>query len=176
MAKLNNDHSVSRQSLKLGYEPENVRVGAILRFVIGLSVATALAFALVAGLLKVLSYQQAEEDARSVTPLTMQYGEQKPPAPYLQLAPYSHIHPLDEYKERKKQWDITLRRGGKDQNGIERIPIEQAKQMLLQQGLPVRNQQQPQPGAEAQGEKQDMRFDDVPSFQSSGRVTERRVE
>lgn len=181
MAGINKDHSVSERSLKLGYEPDNVKLSAIVKFATTLAVSTAIVFVLVWGLLKAMTYQLDQEDKQNITPMTMQYGEQvpSPGTPRLQLAPYSYIHPLDEYKEQKEQWTQTLDKGGTDKENVQRIPIEQAKDMLLQQGVPTRKQEasaENKNGENKEGAKPDERFDDVPSYQSSGRVTERRYQ
>ena len=156
----------------VAHEVSDVSVPAIFKFVAGLTVSTVIVFILVWGLLSVMSARLDAEDAQNVTPMTMKYGEQVPPKPYLQLAPYSHLHPLDEYKLQRDEWDATLKNGGQDKEGSQRIPIEQAKQALLQQGVPTRKQD----AAAQNGNGTDDLFDAVPSYQSSGQQTERRKQ
>jgi len=183
MAHISDDHSVSTKSLDLGHEPDNVQLGAIVKFAVGLVVSTTVIFFLVAGLLKAMTYQLDQDDKQNMTPMTMQYGEQVPPqgTPRLQLAPYSHIHPLDEYKGQKEQWTQTLEKGGMDKENVQRIPIEKAEAMLLQQGVPTRKQEAATSNETNKEAKEETSgksevFDDVPSYQSSGRATERRYQ
>jgi hypothetical protein len=76
-----------------------------------------------------------------------------PPEPRLQLAPDSEEqidmseppnlktqNPLEEMKELRKNWDDQLKSYGwvDEQGGVVRIPIDDAKKLLLQRGLPTR--------------------------------------
>ena len=95
--------------------------------------------------------KKAEVESRP-SPFASQRSE-LPPEPRLQLAPDSEEqidkhqapdlktqHPLQEIKEIRKSSESELNHySWVDQNsGIVRIPIEEAKKLVLQRGLPVR--------------------------------------
>ncbi|HYP27959.1 MAG TPA: hypothetical protein VE262_14680 [Blastocatellia bacterium] len=89
-----------------------------------------------------------------------------PPEPRLQLMPGHEVHPLDEWKRMKAEEEQAISSyGWVDQNaGVVRIPIEEAKKLVLQQGLPSK------PTAARPEEVEES----VPSDQSSGKVLQRR--
>lgn len=89
-----------------------------------------------------------------------------PPEPRLQLIPGHEVHPLDEWKQMREEEEQALSGyGWVDQNaGVVRIPIEDAKRLVLQQGLPAK------PTAARPEEVEEA----VPSDQSSGKVLQRR--
>lgn len=62
-----------------------------------------------------------------------------PPEPRLQLAPGHEIHPLDEMAQMRAQEDAYLSSyGWMDKNsGTVRMPIDEAKRLLLAKGLPT---------------------------------------
>ncbi len=111
-----------------------------------------LVLALVTGLSMVLMYwlfNRLESEAVSrqleVVPATLVTTDKPktPPAPVLQGAPGSLFElgdPLLEMEAFRRQEDgLLTSTGWVDQNaGTVRIPIEQAKKLLLQRGLPVR--------------------------------------
>jgi hypothetical protein len=89
-----------------------------------------------------------------------------PPEPRLHLMPGHEVHPLDEWKLMKAEEEEALSTyGWVDQNaGVVRIPIEEAKRLVLQQGLPAKpTTARPE---EVEGA--------VPSDQSSGKMLQRR--
>lgn len=84
-----------------------------------------------------LSAREAKNDApKPVVPNT---ASKLPPEPRLQLAPGHEVHPLTEMAEMNVQQRTLLDGYGwadKSANTV-RIPIAEAKKMLLAQGLPV---------------------------------------
>ena len=84
-----------------------------------------------------LSAREAKNDApKPVVPNT---ASKLPPEPRLQLAPGHEVHPLTEMAEMNVQQRALLDGYGwadKSANTV-RIPIAEAKKMLLAQGLPV---------------------------------------
>lgn len=84
-----------------------------------------------------LSARDAKNDApKPVIPNTM---SKLPPEPRLQLAPGHEIHPLTEMAEMKAQQRVLLTGYGWVDKGTNtvRVPITEAKRMLLAQGLPI---------------------------------------
>src|SRR5262249_61731768 len=64
-------------------------------------------------------------------------------------------HPLQEMKELRSEWENQLTPYGwvDEQSGVVRIPIDDAKRLLLQRGLPTRPQKKPEEGT-SPGQKQ----------------------
>lgn len=132
---------------------EDVNFAGLAWFIIGLTVALVFIGWLMIGLLDVFKSREAKAELRSKpSPFAMERNK-LPPEPRLQLAPESpeqiedkqppdliRDHPLAEMKELRTQWDRQLNEyGWIDQKaGIARIPISEAKKLLLQRGLPTR--------------------------------------
>ena len=82
-----------------------------------------------------------DREARSETPpspLISSDTLRLPPEPRLQLSPGHKIHPLEELKQLRASEDVLLNSyGWVDQEaGTVRIPIDLAKQLILEKGLP----------------------------------------
>lgn len=87
-----------------------------------------------------LASREAKNDpAKPVIPNT---ASKLPPEPRLQLAPGHEVHPLNEMAEMHAQQTAWLNGyGWMDKNaGTARIPIAEAKRLLLAKGLPVGRQ------------------------------------
>lgn len=95
------------------------------------------------GVLMWLMYRFLEERQTAQDPaapvLKRTAAEILPPEPRLQLAPGHEVHPLVEMAEMRKQEDVILTTYGwvDKSTGAVRIPIKDAKVLLLQKGLPV---------------------------------------
>jgi hypothetical protein len=166
------------------HEESDVNVKGVGAFVGILFAGLVLIAALMVGLYKVFEWNARRQDARiEVSPMARTDAERLPPPPRLQAAPgfesldphdphdasqkFELKHPQAEWEALQKKWDAELNNPGAIDPATQtmRVPIEDAKQMLLGKGLPVR-QQQPG-GAGAKGA-------DVPSYSSAGRQTEKR--
>lgn len=114
------------------HEHSDINVRAIIWFV---AVLTAIALAInvaMWGMFVVLQrYERAHEPA--VTPLARP-ANQPPPEPRLQTTPWTDLRAF-----RAEQQDYLHSYGWVDEKlGIARIPIDKAKEMLLQRGIQVR--------------------------------------
>jgi len=130
------------------HEPNVVSIPGVVTFLVWLSAAIAVAALLMWGLLHYFDARKAEE-APPPSPLVT--GARLPPEPRLQGAPGSASSPAEDIRRFREREDQTLGSYGwiDRQNGVIRIPIEQAKRLILQRGLPVA-----QPGASQGGAAQ----------------------
>jgi hypothetical protein len=106
------------------------------------------------GLLHYFDKRKAQE---APPPSPLAPGVRLPPEPRLQGAPGSVGSPAEDIRHFREQEDQTLKSYGwiDQQNGIIRIPIEQAKKLIEQKGLPATapsaSREAAAPGAEAPG-------------------------
>jgi len=157
-------------NVDVAHETSDVRIGGIAKFVVGLSILLIVTFLLMWGIFRRLESAE-KESPRS--PMALSDKERLPPEPRLQGAPgfgeslekpanaqdeiaktpggalRNPKSPLWEINELRNQWNKILENGPVDQNGKPfGMPIEEAKEEILKQGLPVRSQ-------EADGRKQE---------------------
>ena len=135
----------------IGNELSELRIGAIVWFLIGLTAATVVVFLLMAGLFHALNSGEQRKEGKA-SPLA---GERQklPPEPRLQLAPSSveqienkqppnlkQDNPLQEMKRLREEEDSKLNSYGwaDEKAGVVRIPIDEAKKLLLEKGIPTR--------------------------------------
>ena len=120
-------------------EGDGVSYSGILWFVVILTVTTLVCQLLMWGMFAVLKNREASQDlARS--PLAAPQGQNPPGPNLLAVLPNAHGEPqnLKEFRERENSALTTY--GWADQNtGAIRIPIDKAKELLLQRGLPTRS-------------------------------------
>src|SRR6185295_6384180 len=137
-----------------GAESSDLNIRPIVWFLSTLTVSTAIIFLLMGGLVNVLE-SQVETAEGKPSPLASE-RERIAPEPRVQLAP-SRIeqiegkegpdlkaeHPLVEMKRVREEESEKLRSYGwvDEKNGIVRIPIDEAKKLLLKRGLPIRRRQ-----------------------------------
>ena len=168
------------QNPDVSHEASDVNVGSIAKFVIGLFVLTVITFVLMKLLFKVLENRAASLDPQ---PRPMALGEQErlPPEPRLQAAPGFGVQeskdkrivlqlrePQAEYNELNKIWKGILEGKPDPRTGQMGMPIDEAMKRVVEDGslrtrAPAANQEQ-----------LDIKGADVPSFQSSGRMPEKR--
>jgi hypothetical protein len=156
------------------HEESDVRIKPIVWFGVWLTVSTVVIYFLLYGL---FNYFESRE-AKTETPPPALADERQalPPEPRLQLAPSQvgqtqpnlREHPLAELKTLKEEEERLLTTYGVDESsGAIRIPIQRAKQLVLERNLlksaPASARQS---GAGAQS----------PSDSSSGTSTERREQ
>lgn len=116
------------------HEESDINVRAIISFVVVLTAVTVAIQVLVYGLF--LLFNKVEDKTQAdVSPLTPPPAQVSDfPSPSLQTTPWT-----DLIKLRADEYAYLHSYGWVDQNaGIARIPIDRAKEMLLQKGLPVR--------------------------------------
>ncbi|MFN2454988.1 MAG: hypothetical protein ABR577_12275 [Pyrinomonadaceae bacterium] len=162
------------------HEQSDVNVRAILKFILILAIGTAIVFGIISGLLRTLSFVAEKMDPQTPSPMVMKGEERLPPEPRLQGAPGwnfegKNIELREPQAEREmlfEKWSNDLEKGGVDpQTGATRIPIEEAKRMIVERNMPARQAQ----GKQVSGEKAAVgQAIDVPSSQSAGHQTESR--
>lgn len=168
------------QNPDVSHEASDVNVGSIAKFVIGLFVLTVITFVLMKLLFKVLEDRAAKLDPQP-RPMALTEQERLPPEPRLQAAPGFGVklgegrevnlqlrEPQAEYNELKKLWDAILKGQPDPRTGKAGMPIDEAMKKVVEDGS-LRSR--------APGENQehlDLGGADVPSFQSSGRMPEKR--
>jgi hypothetical protein len=135
------------------------------RAILGFGVALVIVGVAIFLLMPVFFRHLSEREARLETPRSPLLSHDQlrlPPEPRLQLAPGHALHPLEEMKQLRASEDAVLNSyGWVDQKaGTVRIPIELAKQLILQKGLPADLQGKGDPG--------------IPLASSSGRTWQRR--
>ena len=167
---MNQEKDRSHHSLKptgvRGSDPQHeptgdVNLQAVIRFGIGLLLAGIAVFLAMNYLWK---YFNERETRLETPPSPLVSGDtlRLPPEPRLQLAPGHRIHPLEEMKQLRASEDSALNSYGwvDPKAGIARIPIDLAKQLVLEKGLPSK----PQPKGDPE----------IPPRSSSGRTGGRR--
>lgn len=161
----------------VAHEESDVNVRGILWFVLGLGIATAVAFALMAGLYKAFEWQAAREEGEA-PPMAMSEQERLPPEPRLQLAPGHALHPLEEMKQvRAEQVEELDTYAVIDEGmGTVRLPVKEAQRKLVESNPPAQPEQQQRqpPSSPTAGAADDTLFGDMPSQYSSGRAMEKR--
>ena len=145
------EHNGHGDNSDAGHEISNVHVGGITWFIIVLTVGVVFVGWLIAAVLNSFEGREKKAELESRPSPFAAERAKLPPEPRLQLAPNSEEqidenagpnlktqHPLEEMKELRKTWDEQLKSYGwvDEQNGIVRIPIDEAKKLLLQRGLP----------------------------------------
>jgi hypothetical protein len=132
-----------------GYERSDVSVRGVMVFAVVLVASCGLLMAAMAWLYGAFGAREATAE-RALPPATRVplAGPQHPPAPVIQAAPGSRFELEDPRVEMEDQLArmerILTTSGWVDRNaGIIRIPIEDAKELLLERGLPVRREETP---------------------------------
>jgi hypothetical protein len=115
-----------------GYETSDASPGGLLLFGLAMFLIIGLVLLIAAGVFKYFSASQSLGAPAS----PFANASQIPPAPRLQTEPrldLEHLHAREEHLLHTYEWV--------DPNaGIVRIPIERAMELVLQKGLPVRQQ------------------------------------
>lgn len=134
------------EEAEVKYEGWEITLKPIVYFLFYLALATALVAALMYGMFQFLENKASAEDeaARKEAPIA---GERQviPPKPILQLAPSEPgqtnpgiltNHPLIELKTLKEEEARKLENYGwvDESTGVVRLPIDRAKQLLLERG------------------------------------------
>jgi hypothetical protein len=134
------------------HEPNAVNIPGVVKFFVWLTAAIAFAALTVWGLLHYFDARKAQE-APPASPLAT--GPRLPPEPRLQGAPGSVSSPSEDIRRFREREDQTLDSYGwiDRTNGVIRIPIEQAKRLILQRGLMITPPKTPQDGAAQGAEK-----------------------
>lgn len=162
------------------HEESDVSVKGVATFVVALLIFGIAVQVGMAGLYKLFDYQATRAEGQR-PPMARTDAERLPPPPRLQGAPgfQSLDEPYEDFqlKEPSIEWDVLRKKYENDLNHpaatvdanthTKRVPIEEAKQALLGQNLPVRPAPPPNDPTVIGGM-------DVPSFFSAGRQMEKR--
>jgi hypothetical protein len=168
------------QNPDVSHEASDVDVGTIVKFVIGLFILTVVTFVLMKLLYNVLENRATKADPPP-RPMAMSEKERLPPEPRLQAAPGFGVdlgngkavnlqlrEPQAEYHEMKAIWDEVLEGKPDPRTGLVGMPIEEAMKKISADGS-LRSRP-PADGQQPMG----IGGMDIPSYQSSGRMTEKR--
>ncbi|MDT5270124.1 MAG: hypothetical protein QOH49_2310 [Acidobacteriota bacterium] len=165
----------------VSHEKSDVDVRSIIMFAGGL-----LVFGVIVHILMWFMFNFMEDRARKSEPpprpMALKETERMPPEPRLQAAPGFGINlgegkqpvklelrePQAEYNEMSKIWMQELEGKPDPRTGQVSMPIEEAKQKIISDG---QLRTRPQAAGQQQIDVQGM---DIPSYQSSGRMTEKR--
>lgn len=135
----------------VGHEQFDLKIAPVVWFLIGLTVATVVICLLMVGMFDALK-SRGDKSHGETSPLASE-RQKLPPEPRLQLAPSSaeqiesgqppnlkQDHPLEEMKRLREEEDAKLNSYGwvDEKAGVARIPIDEAKKLLLEKGIPKR--------------------------------------
>ncbi len=125
---------------ELAVDKSEVNLKAIMLFGGLLVIACLVAMSILAGLFSFYYHREAGLDQRA-SPLVPSGTRTLPPEPRLQLAPGHEIHPLKDLAAYRQREDALIANYGwvNQPAGVVRIPVEEAKKLLLARGLPVRS-------------------------------------
>ncbi|HEY6402611.1 MAG TPA: hypothetical protein VI479_14440 [Blastocatellia bacterium] len=134
------------------HEPNAVSIPGVVKFLVWLSAAIVVAALSTWGLFRYFDARKARE---APPPSPLAAGARLPPEPRLQGAPGSASSPAEDIRRFREREDQMLDSYGwiDRQNGVIRIPIEQAKRLILQRGLMVTPPKAPQDSAAQGAEK-----------------------
>ncbi|PYR60707.1 MAG: hypothetical protein DMF85_04240 [Acidobacteria bacterium] len=116
----------------VAHESSDINVRGVIWFLVTLVVVAALVYVSMWAMMRVLDKIEARNDPQ-VSPLAAPAGE-LPPEPRLQTTPWADLRVFRAAEEK-----ALSSYGWIDQkNGVAYMPIEKAKELLLQRGLPAR--------------------------------------
>jgi hypothetical protein len=169
------------KNVDVTHEASDVSVEAIGKFIVALTIMTAVTFGLMWLVFNVLNRQVTKKDLSAAPgPMARTEQERLPPEPRLQAARGFGIklesgkvvnldsvtvpgQPQAEYRVLRQQWEETLQKGKSDASGKPvAIPISEAMKKILENAPPTR----PQTGSADPAIQ-------LPTSASSGRVTTR---
>jgi len=117
----------------VGYAPYDQKIGPIVRFTVVLAAVTVLVLLLMKVASGILE-REASRGSRPVHPLAETETVELPPEPRLQESPA-----LDLLRFRAREEERLSTYGWVDRpNGVVRIPIERAMEIVAREGLPSR--------------------------------------
>jgi hypothetical protein len=134
---MSESHSPEVDNPEVVHEESDVNVSAVLRFGLALAVVAAIVHVLLFWLVGVFERQYHRAQTQ-VYPMAAGQQDRLPPGPRLQ------DNPQEDLRSLRSRQDAHLREYGwvdKDA-GIARIPIEEAMRIVVQKGLPARQETQ----------------------------------
>ena len=163
----------------VSHEESDVRIKPIVWFLVWLMVSTIITYFIIYGFF--MYFENRAEKSETPPPALAEERPELPPEPRLQLAPSQigqkqpdlNEHPLAELKRMKEEDEKRLNSYGVDSaTGAIRIPIDLAKQLVLERNL---LQSAPAPAQQTVAQPASPVVN-RPSSQSSGTATERREQ
>ena len=167
------------KNVDVTHETSDVNVPALLKFVLALTIMTAVVYVLMLFLFSFLNAQETQNEPPA-GPMALSEQESLPPEPRLQSAPgfsadlaksvedkdpQKPKDPLWEIRVLREQWDRDLREGAKDQSGRTLgMPIDAAMRQFVAE-------QSAKAGASLTAPSGDGPGDQLPTAASSGRVS-----
>lgn len=167
------------KNVDVTHETSDVNVPALLKFVLALTIMTAVVYVLMLFLFRFLNTQEINNEPPA-GPMAMSEQESLPPEPRLQSAPgfaadlaesvgeENHKTPRDplwEIRVLREQWDRDLREGAQDQSGQTLgMPIKAAIDKFVAE-------QNAKAGANKAPQNMESFDDRLPTAASSGRVS-----
>lgn len=167
------------KNIDVTHETSDVNVPALLKFVLALTIMTAVVYVLMLFLFSFLNAQEIKNEPPA-GPMAMSEQESLPPEPRLQSAPgfaadlsksvgdadfKKPRDPLWEIRILREQWERDLRDGAKDQSGRTLgIPIKDAMEKVVAE-------QNAKAGANSPTQSGNSYDDQLPTAASSGRVS-----
>lgn len=118
-----------------GHEPRDVTFRPVLLGLLGIMVLLVMAILLMRPLMGLFAERAARTGA-PINPLAESFGRQVPPEPRLQADPLQDLHAL------RAEEDAVLDSYGwvDREKGIVRIPVSRAMELLVERGLPARQE------------------------------------
>jgi hypothetical protein len=130
-------HSPDYDNPEIAHEESDVNVSAILRYGLALAIAAAVIHVFLYWLVGVYE-RQYQRTQTQVYPMAVGRQDRLPPEPRLQ------DNPQEDLRSLRTRQDTRLHEYGwvNKEAGIARIPIEEAMRIVVQQGLPARQEGQ----------------------------------
>jgi len=137
MTEENRDNELRNPDIAVDHSEVNLK--AILLFGILLVLGCVVSMGILAGFFSFLLQREVRTD-QPLSPLVTAGERRLPPEPRLQLAPGHEKHPLKDLADFRRDEEALATNYGwvSSQDGVVRIPVEEAKRLLLERGLPVR--------------------------------------
>lgn len=167
------------KNIDVTHETSDVNVPALLKFVLALTIMTAVVYVLMLFLFSFFNTQEINNEPPA-GPMAMSERESLPPEPRLQSAPGFAVDlakslgdadsekpkdPLWEIRVLREQWDRDLLEGAKDQSGRTLgMPIKDAMEKFVAE-------QSAKAGASTTAKSGEVYDDHLPTAASSGRVS-----
>lgn len=145
------DHDKDKHS-ETSHEVTDVSIGGLVKFIIVLVVSTIVIMVAMKYYTAFLEGQEEQAELPPASRVNPPGVRRLPPLPRLQGAPGSELLPLDEMKKAREEEKILVSSYGwvDKGTGVVRIPIEEAKKIVLERGMPARTAL-PAPAAAAAG-------------------------
>ena len=122
------------------HETSDVHIGTLVKFIVILAISCVLILIAMKVYSNFLEGQEEQAELPPASRVNPPGTRRLPPIPRLQGAPGSEQLPLDEMKKVREEQQLAVTSySWVDKNaGIVRIPIEEAKKIILERGMPVR--------------------------------------